>query len=136
MNILTPFIAPILIPKYNAGVNSGAFSVAWDVKATDPYHIDLYVSEDDVLSKASDVKFFGQNCGAFAGIHDCTQTGDFDCQFTGANLISCGTVSETNPEKNLTAFLTSLPKTAYLILEACNGLFTDCKTRSVQIEFQ
>lgn len=120
----------------NPGVSGGFFSVGWDISSTDPYHIDLYVSHDNALSKTSDTKFFSQNCGSTSSIYNCSQTGNFSCQFTSANSISCGTVSATNPAKDLTSFFSALPETDYLILEACDGLFLDCQQSAVKVEFQ
>jgi len=60
----------------------------------------------------------------------------FDCRFTSSNKMSCGTISAANTEKDLTVFLNTIPKQAYLIFEACNALLSNCKTASVTIELQ
>lgn len=124
------------VQPINAGVNGGDFNVSWNVSSTDPYHVDLYVSYDATLSKTDDIKFFGQNCGSSSSIYNCDQNASFPCTFTGDNKLSCGTVSAANPQKDLGSFLINIPQSAYVIMEACNGLFTDCTTSSIAVEFQ
>lgn len=121
--------------EINANITGGNFVTQWDVSTSDPYRIDLYVSENATLEKASDIRFFGKNCGS-GPLLECTGSGRFDCRFTTQNKISCGIISATNPEKDLTGFLTALPMDAYIIIEACNGLVTSCKEAAVLVEFQ
>lgn len=118
----------------NSGVSGGVFKVTWDVDSSDPYHAELYLSSDDTLDRNSDVKIFEQNCGSVSLIYNCGQKADFDCRFTSQNKISCGTVTNQNRERDLTAFLDTIPKSAHLMLYACNALFSACKTSSVAIE--
>jgi hypothetical protein len=120
----------------NSGVNNGAFKVTWNVSSSDPYHIELYLSNDSALSKSTDVNFFGQNCGGISAIYNCSSNGSFDCKFTSQNKISCGTITSFNKEKDISSFLDQIPKQAFLIIEACNGLFDSCKTSSEEIELQ
>ncbi|MEC4685408.1 MAG: hypothetical protein VST71_06725 [Nitrospirota bacterium] len=118
----------------NSIVNDGVFKVSWSVSSDDIYHIELYLSNDDELSRDTDVDFFGRNCGSISTA--CKQNGSVDCRFTTQNKISCGTISIYNPEKDITPFLDQIPKAAYLIMEACNALFDSCETASVQVELQ
>lgn len=120
----------------NPGVNNGNFNVSWNISSSDPYHVDLYVSSDSTLSTTTDIKFFGQNCGSASSIYNCGKSGTFTCTFGGDNKISCGTISAANPAKDLTSFLDTIPKTAYIVMQACNGLFDSCKTSAIQVEFQ
>lgn len=117
-------------------IDEGAFNIHWDIDSSDPYHIELYLSEDSQLSKSSDVNFFGQNCSSASSIFNCSSVGDFDCRFTSENKISCGTISAANNEKTVTSFMTTLPKDAYIIIEACNGLFDSCAVSASQVVFQ
>ena len=118
----------------NAGVNNGGFTTGWSVSSSDPYHVDLYLSNDNALG--SDVRIFSQNCGSSSLIYNCSSVGQFNCQFTSSNKMSCGTLSAANTEKDLTSFLDTIPKQVFLILEACNALLDNCKTSSVAIELQ
>ncbi len=120
----------------NANINGGAFHVNWDVDSSDPYHAELYLSADDKLDTATDIDVFGQNCGSVSVIYNCGEKASFDCRFGTDNKLSCGKVSSFNRAKDLTTFLDRLPKTAWLMLKACNALLTDCKTAAVQIELQ
>ena len=119
----------------DANINSGNFHVHWEVNSSDPYHVDLYVSADDVLDTNTDIRFFEQNCGS-GPLMNCTSIADFDCAFTTQNHLSCGTLSAANKGKDLTTFLTGLPMQAGIIMKACNGLVTSCKTQVVKVEFR
>ncbi len=117
-------------------IEGGAFNLQWDIDSSDPYHIELYLSDDSQLSKASDINFFGQNCGSPSTVYNCNSVGDFDCRFTSENKISCATVNSVNKEKNVTDFMTTLPKDAFIVIEACNGLFDSCKESAIEVVFQ
>ncbi len=124
------------VKPINSGVNNGAFNVSWNVSSTDPYHIELYLSNNSTLSSSAGVKFFSQNCGGISAIYNCNTNGSFSCRFTSQNKISCGTITFVNKEKDVSAFLNQIPKSAYLIIKACNGLFNSCDTEFKQIELQ
>ncbi len=117
-------------------IDDGDFSLRWDIDSSDPYHIELYLSEDSQLSKGSDINFFGQNCGSPSTVFNCNSVGNFDCRFTSENKISCGTINSANNEKNVTDFMTTLPKEAFIVIEACNGLFDSCKESAIPVVFQ
>ncbi len=120
----------------NPAIDDGAFNIQWNIDSSDPYHIELYLSEDSQLSKSSDFNFFGQNCGSPSTVFNCSSVGDFDCRFTSENKISCGTINSANKEKDATNFMTALPKEAFIIIQACNGLFDSCKESASQVVFQ
>lgn len=119
----------------NAGVNEGAFEVNWDVSSSNPYHVRLYVSDDAILSTDDDIQFFSQNCGTPSSIYNCNRTANFDCSFSAQNQIVCNETTY-NRGKNIGSFLNSLPQQAYLIMQACNGLFDSCKDQAIAIELQ
>jgi hypothetical protein len=114
-------------------INSGQFTVDWDISSSDPYHVDLYVSLDNVLD-SSDEQFFSRNCGT-GPLLTCTDLGSFTCHYTNTNMISCGTISATNPEKSLSTLILSLPMSAHIIAEACDNTFTNCVETPVEVEF-
>ncbi len=117
-------------------IEGGDFSLQWDIDSSNPYHIELYLSEDSQLSKSSDINFFGQNCGSLSTVYNCNSVGNFDCRFTSENKISCGTINSANKEKNVSDFMTTLPKDAFIIIEACNGLFDSCEESAISVVFQ
>lgn len=122
-------VAPI-----NANLNNGEFSVGWNISSSDPYHVDIYLSDDVVLG--GDVKIFEQNCGSLGTLYNCDSDASFNCRFDTSNNISCGVVSASNPAKDLTTFLDTIPKSAHLILVGCNALLTSCKSTSLEVELQ
>ncbi len=133
---LTGTSAPIngVVP-INASINNGEFAIDWDIASSDPYIVEIYMSSDTALGNG-DVKIFGQNCGSLSTLYNCGSTASFNCRFGSSNNISCGVISSINPEKDLTTFLDTIPKSANLLLLGCNSLLTSCKTTSVAIELQ
>ena len=120
----------------NPAINGGLFQVQWEA-SEEVYHAEVWLSEDDVLdtsSTGSDIRVFGRNCGIL--FSDCNRTGSYTCRFTSENKISCGEINIANPERLITTFLDVVPKSAYLVLQVCNNLFTKCETRPVAIELQ
>ena len=115
----------------NPGTGEGEKTITWDVKSSDPYVIDIYFSQDDVLDD-EDINIYGLNCGSLSEF-ECDQYGEIECRFTSDNMMSCGVLSSINDEEDLTASIPALPLVAYMILEACNGLQDSCKTASVEI---
>ena len=115
----------------NPNLSNGTFSVGWSVSSSDPYHAELYISEDASLSTSTDRRFFQQNCGS-SSLYNCSSSASFSCQYTTQNMISCNNDSGTN----LTTFLDTIPKDAYVIIEACNALHDSCQTSSVKTQLQ
>ena len=123
----------------DANINGGAFRVDWETTGSGSYRIDLYVSADGKLDEADDIRFFGQNCQEGLPLMKCGLTGGFDCQFTTENKISCGTDALANPPKDLSAFLTALPQSAYIILgfrDSSGILSGKLETIAVPVVFQ
>jgi hypothetical protein len=120
----------------NANVNGGNFEVSWDVSSSDAYHVEMYISDDATLDTNTDINILGKNCGSNATFYECSKTANFSCKFKTTNLISCGPISVANTEVDLMTYLSTLPKAAYFILDACNGLLTSCKTQAVEVVFQ
>lgn len=123
----------------DAAMNNGIFSIAWDVSSSNPYRVDFYLSDDAVLDEGNDVDLGGFNCGSMVFNALCSNTGTMDCQYQLDNnsnyTVFCGPQSAVNGPKRINNFLDTLPKNAYFIFQACNGLFTDCKSRSVAVVF-
>ena len=118
----------------NPGINSGNFIVSWNISSGATYHVDLFVSEDAMLSD-TDLEFFSKNCGVATS--DCTSsTAQYQCQFNSQNRIACRDNSGANPGRDLTAFLDEIPKDAFLILEACDSTFESCASSAVRVRFQ
>ena len=116
----------------NPAINGGAFQVQWEA-SEEVYHAEVWLSADDVLDTgagSSDIRLLSRNCGIL--LSSCDRTGDYACRFTSENKISC----DTDPERIITSFLDAVPKSAYLVLQVCNNLFTKCETSPVAIELQ
>lgn len=122
------------IVPINSSINSGEFSVSWQASSSDPYSVGLFISSDQSLSKSTDVKFFGQNCGGLS-IYSCNNTGNFSCNFTTENRLSCDLASP-NQGTNISSFINEIPMDAFIVIEVCNGLRDDCKESSVAIQLQ
>lgn len=123
---------PVPISPY---MDSGTFNATWSVTSSDPFHIDLYVSLDNVLQTQNDRAVFAQNCGTHT-LYACRSQSTVTCQFDTMTRVSCSLPSTQATVTDLTTFLSGLPKSAYLILHACNGLFLSCSDSAISIEFQ
>jgi len=122
----------------NPAINNGAFTVDWNIDSSDPYHVDLYMSSDNQLNRLSDDQLLTRNCGSTSLVYNCSKTAHIDCSFNSSNVLACGTASDQMVVKgrDLTAYLDTIPKTSWLLIEACNALMSSCKTSAVEIEFQ
>ena len=124
------------VTPINAGVNNGVFRVEWNVTSSDPYHVDLFLSDDNTLSETTDTQISSHNCGALDILYECDAVTSLDGSFDNQNKISVGTVNTFNPGADLTNFLSTIPKSAFMIIKACNSLLSNCKTSAIAIELQ
>ncbi len=120
----------------NAATNGGEFTIDWDVTATDPYTFKLFLSADSTLDITTDIEILTLNCGSESLVFSCNDIGNFICHFDSSNLMGCGVSSPGNRPKDLTAFLNTIPMTAFLVIRACDTLENDCKTNALEVELQ
>jgi len=119
----------------NANIKSGSFNLTWQVQSSDPYEVDIYVSNDTYLSDKTDIRIFGQRCGSF-GSYKCSENATFKCKFNTNNKISCPGSDTGKDQNDISSLLDRLPKTAYIIIEACNMAYTNCKVKAQKVKFQ
>lgn len=117
-------------------VNGGEFTVDWDVDSSDPYRFVLYISEDNIFESTDDVLIHQRNCGSNSILYLCGDIGSETCSFDGQNMMGCGLSSPGNRPVDLTSFIDAIPKSAYLILQACDGLHIDCDTSAIAVELR
>lgn len=118
----------------NPGIDEGRFSFRWNVSAETIYHVQLYVSEDAVISNQGDRRIFSRNCNV--ELSDCQSFAEeYPCNFTSENTILCGRPGNVI-ETNVAGFMNEIPKNAYLILKVCNGLFDKCDEEVRPVQFQ
>jgi hypothetical protein len=117
------------VPQMDPYFQEGEFSLSWSVSSSDPYHVKLYLSLNSALSEEDDINFFSQNCGNSNAILNCDSEADFDCRYSPDMGFSC------NGEESVDigSLIEALPQSAYIILEACDGLFESCKTSSIMV---
>jgi hypothetical protein len=117
----------------NSIVNAGAFTVSWDIASSDPYNVAFRVSKDAVISD-DDIQFFTQNCGSLS-IYKCNKLGSFSCRFTTEKRIYCGDPPPSNGGSNFEFYLEPPPPELFMIIKACNGLFSSCQiiTNKIQL---
>ena len=118
----------------NANINSGSFSFSWKTKSSNPYEVDVYVSKDAFLSDKTDVRILGKRCGS-SNFYDCNESATFTCNFTTANKVNCKDSETTNGQSDISSILSSLPQSAYIILEVCNMAYTSCEVESQKVTF-
>lgn len=119
----------------DANRNQGRFRIHWKVATSDPYPMSLWLSHDENLNMAGDLRIYQHNCGSLS-LYSCGHDVDLDCRFTTENMLSCGEPSLANPDRNLTTYLVSLPAEKNLIFNVCNALVTDCKQVVVPVVFR
>lgn len=117
-------------------VNGGEFTVDWNVDSSDPYRFVLYISQDNVFNSTDDVLVHQRNCGSNSILYLCNDIGSETCSFDTQNMMGCGVSSPGNRPADLTIFIDAIPKTAYLILHACDALQIDCKASAIAIELR
>jgi hypothetical protein len=121
----------------NANIKSGSFNLTWQVQSSNPYEVDIYVSRDTFLreSDKTDIRIFGQRCGS-SSFYRCNEKANFKCNFKTDNKITCAHSDTGKDQSDISSLLVSLPQTAYIIIEACNMAYTNCKVKSQKIKFQ
>lgn len=124
-------------------LDSGNFLIQWEVAAESAYQIDLYVSNDPRLGPQDplgreDVHFkqLYHGIGGHIDHEFYLDTMTMNCQFSVDNFLSCGRISYENPGRDITPFLTQLPKIGYIILRACDETMHECTTAALRVEFQ
>lgn len=119
----------------NSGVDSGLFTLTWEVNGDEDYDAQLYLSEDDVAANSSDDEMiFSRSCGS--GLECGFDVDDYPCYFTTTNYINCGTSPLYDSQENISFFLDELPKDGFLILKVCNQDDSDCDEKDVEIQLQ
>ena len=118
----------------NPAINDGAFQFGWNLTAERIYHTELYLSDDIVAERSKARKLFSRNCNI--ALSDCQAFEmEYPCKFTMENKIECGLPGNIITT-SVAGFVDILPKDAYLVFKACNGLFNKCDTKSVKIQLQ
>lgn len=118
----------------NAGVEDGKFTIGWNIAEANSFHLQIFLSHDDILS-ADDLRIFNNTlCGAMR-VNECLAQDQYVCHFGTDNALKCSDGWESfNENLNTQGFLPALPQQAYIIGKAC--VVTDCKTSAIKIEFQ
>lgn len=126
------------VTPINANLNGGRFHLKWKASADSPtYRASMYLSKDEKLDKNGGDNFMlYQNCGSVAGLYNCGNTADFSCRFTTNNDMYCLQGTQGNRGKNIGDWLGALPQKVFMILEVCNGLGSQCKTRATRVSLQ
>lgn len=119
----------------NPGVNSGRFTLAWQVSDNPNYTARVYASNDAVFD-AADYEIAG-SCGKLHPADSCHGSVTVNCAINNSNVVTCTDAGGVSTTRNLTTFFASgLPKRAYLVLRVCNAFLTQCRQAPVAVEFQ
>ncbi len=120
----------------NPAVNSGVFKIEWDVSLLKPYHIDLYLSSDPFLNGATVINIFEHDCSRSGENSNCDLKAKVNCKYTSNNYLSCATKKLDNKNIDISSFLNTIPKDAYLVLEVCNSNYSSCELSSNAVVLQ
>ncbi|MBL4901013.1 MAG: hypothetical protein JKX76_15505 [Colwellia sp.] len=109
------------------------------------YDASVYLSFDDNLQEALDLKLFDIECSIpGTSTHSCSNFGSFQCVYAldNANTISCLSipldkeVAITEPTVDTTDFLDSIPKSVSMILKAClREAPSTCTEETLPVQF-
>lgn len=119
----------------NGDISPGtpAFTLFYDVDDPDVlYDVTGYISADNSLSNA-DIEFVFGRCGGLddeCGAQDHPLAIDFDLNNSHELFLS----GDPNPV-DLSGFLDTIPKDAFIILETCNIGGTQCETVAIDVTF-
>jgi len=123
-------VAPI-----SPAINSGRFTINWNVVGNSNYIVNVALSADNVYDNAD--LFIGSGCGKVSVSDGCRINGTLTCTFSNANVMACSDAITTYAPQLLTTFLSGgVPKNAYIVVRACNAVFTSCPTSVVPIQIQ
>lgn len=124
-------VAPGLAPV-DPAENGGKFTLVWSVQAvTTGLLLQLFLSDDDVYSPA-DVSFYGHYCTSGT---DCGMTipHTLECTFSSANTLQC---DGQTAAQDITAFLGTLPRDAFIIARSCDMRYLNCDVRAHPVRFR
>lgn len=115
----------------DANDSGGDFVASWSVIDGNGYSAQLFVSENETFSSA-DVEFFDRFCTSA----DCGVSDSFadDCTFGTDNSIQCA--SDTGDAADLTAFLDTLPKDAFILMRSCDASQINCDIEAHAVQFR
>ncbi len=117
------------IPSIDPAVDNGLFSIYLTVRSvTGQYWFTAYLSNDNRIS-GSDIVLSDDVESCLQS--DCLSTA-FDCGFTYDNILTCGTEA-----RDLTTWLTEIPKVGYVIAEICDSPVADddCIVKTQKVQF-
>ena len=131
------------ITPIDPAIKAGEFFLSWNISSSEPYYVALYLSNDATLVKEDaagnkDVEFDTLRCSTLNNFDPCTgaQSGT-RCEFTNQNTLHCPQLNFGIPwDVDISSFLNQIPKTANIIIEACNAPNDSCKTATVAVQFR
>jgi len=126
---------PILqVEPIDSQSDGGSFHTAWEIKEAKAYDAALYVSDEPnpPFFTEGEVKFASLYCAE--GNVDCGLSKELACTFDTHNVLAC----EGRKGVDLTQWLGTLPRKAWIIFEACNGPMNRraCALSAVEVEFR
>lgn len=120
------------VSPLNPAIAGGNFTVTTRVADhTQGYRLQLWLSENANLSSA-DVKVYDNTCTT---LRACGSTATFvnDCFINASNEFWC---ADHSTRTDLTAFLDTIPKDAFLIANTCDWTAFNCTFAALPVQFQ
>lgn len=114
--------------------NEGRFNVEWAVTEATAYDARLFVSNTRFPPPFSPDAVGFANLACAQGSAGCDLNHRLDCRFDTQNRLQC----EGQGAVDLTQWLGELPKTAFIVFDACNGPSNgrNCSGDAVEVEFR
>lgn len=107
--------------------------IRWESSGAVLFDAHVYLSEDSRPS-SDDFRVISEDCSPDSGDHcEAGRQVVFDCLYRSDNSFDCEEDDEVISTNDLTPFLDTIPKTAFIILELCND--GDCESRALEVTF-
>lgn len=131
------------VTEINANLNQGAFEITWAVNVqeltykTDTYVAPFFLSDDANFTLTEDFSLHAMVCGSVPNVF-CTKEGKLACAYSTKNYFECAVAGRTVLSTNVAYSLDALPKSIFVIMQACNmgGTETICQEQAQPVTFQ
>ena len=116
-----------VIPGQSLGIN-------WEIAGIEAnFDIRFYISEDNTIS-SEDVRIIDEDC-SFDEDDNCEAGKNifYQCFYENDLSFDCQSGTQILRRNSLSTFLDQIPKSAFIIMEACGE---DCENRALELTFQ
>ncbi len=123
------------VQQINPGVNSGQFSISWDVTGG-IYKAVIALNANPVFDPSTNI-ILASSCGQQSKSDDCHPSGTLSCTFDNSNVMQCSDPTGSYAAQDLTQLLNgTAPDNAYIVIQACNPAGDICPVSYIPVQIQ